>query len=159
VQEQVTTVALSSGIEVGIRGYLPGDDDPIIYAPWCNHIRRVAPFSEFTPEEFREHKHGLLERLVARHGAAVICHKEYPQVVHGWLCGDPFERVCHFLYVKDDFRGKGIARALVDSVFPGRDKLSQYYTHQTRQAPALARKLGFTYDPYRIERYKVDLFG
>ncbi len=155
--EQSASVILNSGITVGLRPYIAGVDDPIIYAPWCNHIRRVEPFSGFDPQEFRDHKKGVLESLVARHGAAVICHRSLPQVVHGWICGDPVSCVCHFLYVKDDFRGKGIARRLIEGMFPLREHAKHYYTHKTRQSPALAKKFNFLYDPYRIN--KADLPG
>lgn len=155
---QTARTKTSSGLEIGIRPIMKGLDDPIIYAPWCNHIRRTAPFSDMTAEEFREHKKGLLERLVARHGVTVACHRAMPEVVHGWICGDPFERVCHFLYVKDEFRGRGIARSLIEHEFPS-GNLRRYYTHKSRQAPALAKKFGFTYNPYLIEKNKADLLG
>jgi GNAT superfamily N-acetyltransferase len=149
-------IKLRSGIEIGIRAYMPGVDDPIIFAPWCNHIRRVEPFNAFNPQEFRDHKKFVLERLVAQHGVTVACHRDLPQVVHGWICHSYFEGVCHFLYVKDDFRGKGIARALLRGAMPASEQ-NHYYTHKTRQSLTLAKKFGFTYNPYLID--KADLPG
>jgi GNAT superfamily N-acetyltransferase len=156
---QMGRITLPSGIQVGVRGYMPGDDDGIIYAPWCNHIRRSGPFAAFTPQEFREHKKGLLERLVASHGVTVACHKDLPQVVHGWVCGDAERRVCHFVYVKDDFRERGIARALLEFEFPALGEHTHYYTHKSRQAPGLADRMGFIYNPYMVMKYKADLIG
>lgn len=59
-------------------------------------------------------------QLLIRHGARVACDVVDPDTIMGWACVVPATtwHVALFLwaYVRDDFRGQGIAKALVSDL-------------------------------------------
>jgi hypothetical protein len=44
----------------------------------------------------------------------VACDPMAPHVLVGWACGGP--RMLHYVYVKDEFRGDGVCRCLLDAL-------------------------------------------
>lgn len=79
-------------------------------------------------------------RLLALHGARVACDPEAPGVVLGWACvatprvGPPATPpLILWVYVRDDFRGQGIARALLEDL----RELTALTAMHSRRAPPL----------------------
>jgi GNAT superfamily N-acetyltransferase len=62
--------------------------------------------------------HKRLAALLSRASVVVACDPEFPDVVWGFALVEPAERRLHYVYVKFSFRGFGIARALIESVWP-----------------------------------------
>ncbi len=53
------------------------------------------------------------EKLLRRYGAVVACDPAHPTFVLGWAVMDRPKNVLHYVYVLKDFRGNGIAKALL----------------------------------------------
>lgn len=65
--------------------------------------------------------------------------------VKGYIVAEPSRRIIHWLFVKRDFRGQGVARALMKHVMEDDDKRSKWiYTHRTYACARLFR--GMTHD-------------
>jgi len=82
--------------------------------------------------------HGVIERILGRTGAIVAHVPDDPDTIMGWAC---IEDDClHYVYVREIWRRKGVAKALVGAVPVAT------VSHLT---PEIARLGAFRYDPYR----------
>ena len=87
------------------------DDHPFIFRAWLKGYWPHFPGRVCMDErEFTQRWHGVIERLLARHGATVA---EVGGVLVGFACADSELACLHWCYVKQAFRGLGIARDLI----------------------------------------------
>lgn len=132
------------GIEYLIR---PGraSDHSFVVESWVMSYRHQSRAKDAGRSYLRGHKRlvrGLLERTPLR----VACLAEDDDVIVGWAClveGDM--PLVHYGFVKEAFRGKGIARALFANVL---DKPLGVYTHRCWRMSVVP--MTWTYDPYAV---------
>ena len=100
------------------------DARSLVYATWLRSYQAASPHTKHIPREvyFREH-HKVLDRIFARAPTVKLATMpDDPNVVFGWAVIEPGipeynqADVVHYVYVKPDFRGYGIARALLAHV-------------------------------------------
>lgn len=148
------TARLIENAEKGVAWYLRGidvnNDIPCIFSTWANHVRKADPFCRMNPDEFRDHKRRVMETLIVRAPVAVAHYPGHPDQILGWMCGDGVKNVLHFVFVKEPFRGNGIARSLVSSEFPWLGERVIYCTHKSLRFGTLSEEFDLVYDPYRI---------
>lgn len=126
-----------------IRPAIPADE-AFVFDSWLNSYRN-SPFSKNirTTLYFEEHRK-LIQRICAK--ATVICavNPEDGNHIYGWACAEPEHPlpVIHYVFVKDLYRGFGVARLLIREL-----KVSSKfaYTHDSG-----VRHEGGIYCPYLI---------
>jgi GNAT superfamily N-acetyltransferase len=136
-----------------VRTYVLRVDEGLVLASWARQIRKLPPFRQVSGEEFKAHTLRL-ERLLQRCPPVIACEPKHPEQVFGWVCaelqGD--DRVLHFVYVRNTWRRKGIARYLLELSFAGRmGEQDILYTHRGRSTPHLETKWRLRYEPGRME--------
>lgn len=133
---------------VAVRDAEPGDEG-FVYNSWLRSYRD-APAVNGTPSAvYYRYHHPLLEALLARPEVSVLvaCDPSSPDRIHGWLCSEPAGTVlvCHYAYVKQIWRRKGIGSLLLAHAAEGRESVA--YTFKSKAAPHVARSLGAEYVP------------
>jgi GNAT superfamily N-acetyltransferase len=96
-----------------------------------------------SPALYRRRWAPLIDRLVARHALTVFADDESPDVILGWaLYSEP--NLLVYVFVREDFRRQGIARALLARL--SRSSTYAFRTTAWQQAsPRLAPSM--SYDP------------
>lgn len=140
-----------------IRPAMPMDE-PAIVAPWVvsyqkAQIRRAysrggghyAP----TPvpyETYQEFQRRRIAKLTLQAKTLVAVDIEDPSFIFGWLCGE--SKTVHYCHVKEAFRRKGVATALLEELCEGKPL---YYTHATQDGMAFMSSFGARFNPYLLE--------
>jgi GNAT superfamily N-acetyltransferase len=135
-----------------LRPYNPETDSGIVIGAWRDHIRSLAPFKYLDREALGRHD-GVLEGLVERCRPIVVCGSEIDAQVKGWICcehqGDV--PVLHFLYVRNTWRQRGIATALMGIYFAQEFKRRTiYHTHPGRSVKHLRAPWKLVHNPYLV---------
>jgi ribosomal protein S18 acetylase RimI-like enzyme len=113
-----------------IRKLLPSDI-PLITSTWLKTYRAKSSWIKKIMEGcyFSEHNH-LINRHVMTADVYVICDPEDDEHVFGYLVGLNRQKcdTIHYIYIKQAFRGKGLAKALLDAF---QKRTEMYNTHET----------------------------
>ncbi len=123
--------------------YPQPEEYPLIFDTWARSFRK-SPWAGCVPNHLWDQvSRACIGELLTR-SRVIVAVKNLPEGrrVMGYSVSEP--GVLHWLYVKNDFRGLGIGRSLLELTTSGWD---QYvYTHQTR---ASRKFLGtrFHWDP------------
>jgi GNAT superfamily N-acetyltransferase len=119
-------------------------DTALLFNSWLRSYRD-SPRVNGTPSAlYYRYHHPLVTRVLARPESSVLCAVDprKPDRIHGWLC---FEwagsvLVVHYLYVKQIWRRKGIARLLAETA--GLERGTPVaYTFESKAAPHLAKRV------------------
>lgn len=111
----------------------------------------------------------IIKALLARCGARVAFHPDTPDLIVGWICGEPeapwdaSKAVLHFVYVRKRFRSKefGIGRRLVRHVFGENPKsiVCSHWLFDSERHKISKRHPVFSYDPSLVVNYGIGLRG
>lgn len=123
---------------------------------WLKSYRHGSYFAKrIRDKQFFAYHHKVLERILARPTTTVTvaCKPGEENTIFGYLITEFFaaenKTIIHFVYVKDAFRGFGVAKQLLETV-----KLNPnvcYFSHWTFAVDELIKKYpGMTYNPYLI---------
>lgn len=130
------------------------DELPLIYDSWTKSYRK-SPWAGTIPNNLFEQVQRACIQGVLVHGAHIVVALA-PQVpgvfegrrVMGWICYESSIEVVHYFYVKNDFRGQGIAKALIEHAASTWQK--PRYTHRTRGSAILSKKWRWDTTPARV---------
>lgn len=158
-----------SGTEDGelrpVRDYLvmPAvlDDLPFIQDSWCASYAQSPAVLNVDPQIFKVEQRALIAGLVTRGRVAVARPRTHVQIdgrqskatdILGWICyefdGAMHTPVCHYCYVKRNFRDMGIARQLFADALNATDQTTVFCTHFTPALKALQPKTNLFFNPY-----------
>lgn len=141
--------------EYNFRPYVQ-DDIPFILSSWSNSYFSGANYKKaVSPEGFNKYHRRIRENYLDRPTAAVIvcCATEDNNLILGWIAVEKPEEdehlILHYIYVKDAFKGNGIAKELLTMAHVS-DKI--VYTHKTDRAEMIMKKKGLRgfYAPHLI---------
>lgn len=128
---------------VAIRSILPEDRNFILATFLRGLYYGDSWFTLIPKQSFMEHYHKVIDYLLAKPGVQVkvACLKDTPDVILGYsiLSND----TVHFVFVKKNWRGIGIARDLV----PNSTKVT---THLTKVGLSILVKKGLTFNPFLV---------
>lgn len=94
------------------------------------------------PAYLRGHKRAIRECLARPHVATrIACLQEQPDTILGYSVIEG--RCCHYIFVKRDFRGEGLARSLIRDLLDGQPAT---YSHRGWKAAPAA----WSYSPYSL---------
>ncbi len=79
-----------------------------------------------------QHQNRIIEKLLDSAIVRILCAHDYSDQIMGWACADQRDGqlLLHYVFVKEIYRGKGFARALVESL--RRDNQTLSTTHWNR---------------------------
>ncbi len=119
------------------RPFTP-DDLNFVSNSWGSSYYKGANYHKhFSPDEFHAHHRPIRDRFFKNDCGAIIvcCSKEDPNIIIGWIAVEKPKNasglILHYLYVKQAFKGWGIARELIGAALPSRPVM---VTHLTERA-------------------------
>jgi hypothetical protein len=101
---------------VAIRDFMPEEDRNFILASWLKGLYYGDSwFHEIPKHIFMQNYHALLERVLSPGVASVkvACLKDDPDVILGYAVLNPAGTALHWVFVKNRWRGIGIAKSLI----------------------------------------------
>ena len=106
----------NAGLPIVIRPAEP-DDHGLIFGSWCASYERYSKFARYVHQYEGQNPTHVIDRIAKRivdRGARVdvAAWEEDPMFIVGWCCSEG--PTLHYVWVRKDFRAKGIARQLVE---------------------------------------------
>ncbi len=124
------------------------DEWPLVFDSWARSFQK-SPWAGCVPNhKWDEVSRAGISEILARRGARVtVCYVELePGVrrVMGYAVAEPDRRILHWLFVKRDYRKKGIGGALLERATHGWG--GGYYTYRTKASEGFLRG-ALSWDP------------
>ena len=126
-------------------------DEPFVYRAWLEGAWSHFPGNIVMPKgEFMQRWHELIELILDnQRNSAVVAHVEgQPDMLLGFAVGEA--RCLHWAYVKQAFRGMGIATAMIGAI----DRVHDNINIQCRAISHWAGRIeGWRYAPELLKEY------
>jgi GNAT superfamily N-acetyltransferase len=141
--------------QIAIRDAV-ADDMPFFFNSFLNHYKHSSPHTRLIPEShYYLELHGIVDRVLERKGNILkLCVlAEDPSIVFGYLWANDYPETIFYLYVKKAFRGLGIAKALMQAVFPDFSETKKvFYPFFTYDAGKITMKYSkLVFNPYLLD--------
>ena len=127
-------------------------DLPLVYDSWLKSLRhdqkhRKGDAALVRDADYYRWQRDAIDDIMVQSPVWVACDPEDEGNVMGWACG--MEPVLHYVYVKELFRGHGVARALIAKVRElGSGDEPLIVTHLTAPALQWRERHPIRYNPY-----------
>ena len=122
----------------------PGEatDAAFCHSSWLRSHLFNSKWSQLVGECYHHEHSEVIKRLLDRGEVRIAGWSEDPETIIGWCCVEP--ATVHYVYVRKEFRRRGIARLLLGpQCAPGIS-----YTHRTTDWDRLHWPGERTYNPY-----------
>ena len=122
------------------------NDVSFVYATWLKSYKYDSPLTKFTKSELFYNQHQkILDRLLLKAKVNVACDQNDEDLIFGYIVFEP--HVIHYIYVKEPFRGYGIATKLLEAI-----EGSYQASHLTYSLLDLwsAKKINCEFNPYLL---------
>lgn len=132
---------------IAMRGFLP-DDQNLILATWLRGLYYSDTwYSEIPKSVFMKEYHEVLLKLLASPNTEIkiACLKEDPYVVLGYAVYSSPHSALHWVYIKKNWRGIGLAKDLTPSSI-------NTATHTTKVGLSVMKKKGISFNPFLINK-------
>lgn len=132
--------------EIKLRAMQPNDMS-FIYSTFLRGLYYgCAHFKEMKKDAFFVAQETTLLRLMAKPVCNVViaCLSSEPDIILGWTLIEPKNAVLHFIYVKDAWRSKGVAKQMV-----GLAKISSV-THITKIGNEIRKRKQWDFNPWLV---------
>lgn len=118
------------------RPFVKGDLNFVSNSWGSSYYKGASYQKHLTPDEFHKHHRPIRDKFFANpSGAIIVCaSKSDENIIIGWAAVEKPEAnalILHYVYVKQAFKGWGIANELVERALPERPVL---FTHLTERA-------------------------
>lgn len=116
---------------------------------WVREMRH-APWTRYVPNHvYTPTMHELVHRILGPSSVTIACDRENAELLLGCIVHE--RPMVHWLYVKGAYRGLGIGRALLFSVFGGKpDQVIATQASKLFDDGALIERYGVLYSPYLL---------
>ncbi len=102
----------------------PGPNDlQFIFSSWIRSMGDYPPFCDLDRNWFATAQHALIAQLLKRSRITVACDPGDHDQIFGYCIHEPRNKVLHWVYVKKNFRGQGVARNLIESTGAGKGSI------------------------------------
>jgi hypothetical protein len=139
-------------VKFGIRTITPNDFNWVV-SSWRNDFRKNGRFGwGMTNEVYHRNYREVIMNTMKWTPCYVAYDLEAPDVTLGFICGGIFNGypVIHYIYVKNNFRGFGLAGALLEH-FGLKPKMPIIATHSTKMIEHMfTTKTGVLYNPFLL---------
>jgi predicted GNAT family acetyltransferase len=145
---------LNTSENIEIRGFRSSTDEAFVYSTWLRNYKHSSYFAKrIRPVTFFAGHHNIASHILKKESVKVFvaCPKDDIETILGYLVCEPDsdKQIIHFVFVKDAFRGLGVARALVEASQIDINKI--HFTHWTYPVDEFIRKYpDIIYDPYKL---------
>jgi GNAT superfamily N-acetyltransferase len=141
--------------QIAIRDAV-ADDMPFFFNSFLNHYKHSSPHTRLIPDSnYYLELHNIVDRVLERKGNILkLCVlAEDPSIVFGYLWANDCPDTIFYLYVKKAFRGLGIAKTLLQSVFPDFSEHKKFwYPFFTYDAGKITLKYSkLIFNPYLLD--------
>lgn len=111
-------------------------DIPFLTDSWLKSFQGSYHVKKLPAWLYRQQHHKIVTQLLARSLVLVACDEAAPNVIWGWTCAEMINDtlVVHYTYVKEAFRGFGIASKLIAELLAHETPEALVYTHDTKSA-------------------------
>ncbi len=130
------------------------DELALVYSSWCESFKKSPWAGCIRNDQYQMVQHATIQGLLAR-GAKITVSlaPQIPDIFEGrrvmaWCCFEPAIETMHYLYVKSDYRKKGVGKALLSEV--ASKWFRPTYTHRTRGSALLPKKWRWDPTPSRV---------
>ena len=118
-------------------------DVPFLVATWRKAVMYSSPTFEHIPHEVVYEKYTpVIKSILAKASVRILCMTSEPNIVLGYAVLE--DAKLHFVYIKKAWRNQGFANLLINTT------PIKTITHLTKPGLALAKKRGWTFDPFQI---------
>lgn len=123
-------------------------DIAFIFNSWLKCYRHSDFAKEMQNEVYFAAQHKVIESLFKKSTITIACNPADATQIIGYMCHEQQDGVLvvHFAYVKESFRGLGVAKALLANT--GHTEGPFCYTHRTHSARKFEKKHPLVYHPY-----------
>jgi GNAT superfamily N-acetyltransferase len=139
-----TSQGRSASLRLAFRLAVPVDIR-FVASSWFESYRRGGFAPEVAFEVYKAGQGSVIDTRIAWDDAVIATHPDVPDEICGWMVRSRAPAACHYIYVKQAYRRRGIATQLA-SVFGG----FKEHTHETKAGRHLAAKLGSKFNPYSL---------
>lgn len=146
-----------SNIPICFR-YAQPQDTPFIFDSWVNSNRKSPANKGIKKAKlYTNAQRQLIGKILSRSKCIVCADYQDPiKTIYGYVVfKEGRESVLHYLYVKQDFRGFGIAKKLLDEVKKHCPNDTEFFaSHHAANdffMPYIEKEYLVTYDPFRRE--------
>jgi hypothetical protein len=138
---------------VDYREAVDEEDTGFIRKNWLRITRHNEP--SYTTSETFYREHDLLIGKIAQTDRCIIaCDKEHPFYIYGYVCGYPTQKkgdvVVHFIFTRDEWRKRGVARGLLEQLglAPGGKIHATHWSHFLK--PRMLANKNIEYNRYLL---------
>lgn len=132
---------------ITIREAIPKDIE-FIYATWLNSYHYDSWAKSIAKSVFFNNYKRVIDKVLSQSKVAIACLTENQDVILGYLVYDEPKRFAHYVFVKEAFRGFGLASELYKSVFKTYNEYTEI-THRTKTvSPIIKLKKSLIYNPF-----------
>jgi len=125
-------------------------DLPFIYASWLDNYYTMGLHPDYFQKEFNYTYSKLFDVILLNSKTIVACLPTSKDTVLGFLCHDT--DYLHYIFIKEDFRGFGIAKDLYNQTNGPID-----CTFATVPTKHLRQRLKLKYTPLNLTKYLLKL--
>jgi hypothetical protein len=118
-------------------------DIPFIYETWLKSYKHDSAFGKSVRSSVFFPAYGeVIDNILLSSTTIIACHPEEPDIILGYLVYSP--TILHYVFVKEAFRGLGIARTLYETA-----QVPTTLSHRTGSVQdILARHSELVYNPF-----------
>ena len=113
------------------------DEMALVYDAWANSFRK-SPWAGCIPNHLYDSvSRTAIGEILSRGARVTVAVQDLPdgaRRVCGYSVSEPDQAILHWLFVKRDYRGMGIGRALLNETVIGFSDKPKRYTHRTRSS-------------------------
>jgi GNAT superfamily N-acetyltransferase len=133
-------------------------DVSFVFNSWLRSFKGSPKYKHVENTIFYQNHHKIVQQCILRSQVLLACDENDLSQILGYIVADRIDDILtvHYVYVKQAFRGLGIASMLLKEV--GYDKkIATIYTHATEFGLKLCRNTNFVFHPYIVLDYFKDL--
>jgi hypothetical protein len=136
--------------QVKIREAIPTDIN-FIYSCWLRSYRNDSDIGlSVTKTVFFDSYQQIIDGILNRSTTKVFvaCKPDEPTTIFGFLVAESSVKILHYCFIKDAFRGFGLANLLFQEAFLDSKKSEVIITHKTYTCKSLCDC--FLYNPFNL---------
>lgn len=126
------------------------EDVNFIYNSWLKSYRNARAVRQMENPAYFKEQGDLIRDMLDTCNVTVICNANDSTQILGYMVSQSFDGILciHYIYVKQPFRGNGLAKKLVAARDHELGRQAGLYTHHTSIADRLSGQFRFMYNPY-----------
>ena len=137
----------STGVKFRSLNWENTSEVGFVYKSWLGSYKNHA--ADIPYSIYRKVYQELLDRIMKRDGCSVILavHPEHEDQIFGFAVIERSTPALHYIYVKEDYRRKGVGTDLLEFINQGNNSGEFTFTHSTRLGRTFLKSRGGKFNP------------